>query len=78
MAGTKIGAQAPAAISPHLLEGSRQSFKISEVSEIVGVHHSTIRNLIQRGELEAIRKLRHLLITRRSIENFLNSGSPSR
>jgi excisionase family DNA binding protein len=54
--------------------GSRQLFKIYEVAEILGVHPSTIRRLVARDELQANLKLRHLLITRASIQRFINAG----
>jgi|GEM_PF-5823074 len=53
---------------------SRQLFKIPEVSEILGIHASSVRRLIARGDLLANLKLRHVLVTRGSIERFINAG----
>lgn len=55
-------------------DSSRQLFKIPEVSEILGVHTSSVRRLIARGDLIANLKLRHVLVTRSSIQRFINAG----
>jgi excisionase family DNA binding protein len=56
-----------------LWESDRQAFKIDETSQLLGVHHSSVRRLIDRGELKSVIKLRHLLIPRSEIVRFLNS-----
>jgi excisionase family DNA binding protein len=56
----------------HLAHG-RLAYKVSEAADLIGVHHSTIRNLVARGELESVGNLRHLLISRESLLNLLNS-----
>ena len=56
------------------VDTTRQLFKIPEVTEILGIHASTVRRLIDRGELEANLKLRHVLVTRSSIQRFINAG----
>jgi excisionase family DNA binding protein len=68
------GVEAPIEIAPPSLWGSdRQAFKIDETSQLLGVHHSSVRRLIDRGELKSVIKLRHRLITRSEIVRFLNS-----
>ena len=47
--------------------------KISEAAFLLNVSKASVRRLIDRGELKAIRKLRHTLVTRASIESFLTS-----
>lgn len=51
---------------------SRRAFKIRETSEMLGVSELTVRRLIKRGELKAIRKLRHVLIPLSEVDRFLD------
>jgi excisionase family DNA binding protein len=68
------GLEAPSENAPRALwESDRQAFKIDETSQLLGVHHSSVRRLIDRGELKSVIKLRHLLIPRSEIVRFLNS-----
>jgi excisionase family DNA binding protein len=53
---------------------SKLLYKIPEAAEILSVSDVTIRRLVARGELVVIRKLRHILITRASVEKFAKSG----
>jgi excisionase family DNA binding protein len=45
--------------------------KIKEAARLMDISAASVRRLITRGELKAIRKLRHTLITRTSIDAFL-------
>jgi len=50
----------------------RLAVKISEAAFLLNISKTSVRRLIDRGELKSIRKLRHTLITRASIETFLS------
>ncbi len=52
----------------------REAYKIKEAAAIAGVSDSSIRRLVNRGELRAIRKLRHILIPRAELERFLSGA----
>jgi excisionase family DNA binding protein len=47
--------------------------KIKEAAEILGISQSSIRRLIQRGEIRVCRKFRHPLVPIREIEKFLEA-----
>lgn len=49
----------------------RKTLKIQEAAQCLGVSAATVRRLIDRGELQAVRKLRHTLVTMRSIDDFV-------
>lgn len=54
----------------------RLAFSVRETAEILGVSEKTVRRLISRGLLRPSRALRHLLLSRKEIERFLeNTGS---
>lgn len=44
--------------------------KIKDTSYILGISQASVRRLIERGDLKAIRKLRHTLVTAESIQHF--------
>lgn len=50
----------------------RLAVKISEAAFLLNVSKASVRRLVDRGELKAIRKLRHTLITRASIDAFIS------
>ena len=50
----------------------RLAVKISEAAFLLNISKASVRRLIDRGELKSIRKLRHTLITRASIDAFLS------
>jgi len=52
----------------HLL---RIAFGVGEAATILGVSEKTVRRLISRGLLRPSRALRHLLISRKEIDRFL-------
>lgn len=47
------------------------AFKVKEAAFVLNISKASVRRLIKRGELTAIRKLRHVLVTRDSVEAFL-------
>jgi excisionase family DNA binding protein len=49
----------------------RLAFSVSETAEMLGVCEKSIRRLIDRRELKAIRALRHIRISKNEIERFL-------
>lgn len=51
----------------------RLAVKISEAASLLGVSTSTVRRLIERGELKVVRCLRHPLIPRAELERFLET-----
>jgi len=50
----------------------RLAVKINEAAFLLNISKASVRRLIDRGELKSIRKLRHTLITRASIDAFLS------
>lgn len=44
------------------------AYKISDAAHLLSVSPASVRRLIARGDLKAIRKLRHVLITSASLE----------
>jgi len=51
------------------------AYKIPAAATLLGLSHSSIRRLIERGELKVIRKLRHVLIPAAEITRFMGSAS---
>jgi len=51
------------------------AFSVFETAEILGVSDKTVRRLINRKLLRASRALRHLLISKKEIERFLQETS---
>jgi excisionase family DNA binding protein len=49
----------------------RLAFSVRETAEILGVSEKSVRRLILRGLLHSSRALRHLLISKKEIERFL-------
>lgn len=49
----------------------RLAFSISETAEMLGVSERTIHRLIQRGKLKANKAIRHVKISKREIDRFL-------
>ena len=50
--------------------------KIPEVAEMLSMSKATVRRLVARGDLVAIPKVRHILITRESIDRFVVRSGP--
>jgi excisionase family DNA binding protein len=55
--------------------GPRLAVKIREASELLGVSTSSIRRLIQRGEIQVIRKFRHPLVPVTELQKLINQLS---
>jgi excisionase family DNA binding protein len=53
----------------------RLAFSVKEAAALLGVSEKTVRRLIKRKLLRASSALRHLLISRREIERFLQETS---
>ena len=49
----------------------RLAFSVRETAEMLGVSEKTVRRLIGRGLIRPSRALRHLLISKKEIERFL-------
>jgi excisionase family DNA binding protein len=49
----------------------RLAYRVSEVARMLGVSEKTVRRLIARGFFKPSKALRHLLIPRRQVEQFL-------
>jgi hypothetical protein len=45
-------------------------YKIDEAADCLGISPASIRRLIVRGDLVAIRKIRHVLVTAESVRRF--------
>ena len=56
-------------------DSMRMAFSVRETAEILGVSDKTVRRLIDRKLLRASRALRHLLISKKEIERFLQETS---
>jgi excisionase family DNA binding protein len=50
-------------------------YKIGEAARLLSISATSVRRLIDRGELVAIRKLRHVLITAQSVQQLVASGT---
>ena len=50
----------------------RQAFKVHEAAQVLGVSTKTIRRLIDRDKLRAVRVLRHILIPVSELEKLLS------
>ena len=44
------------------------AYKIADAAHLLSVSPASVRRLIARGDLKAVRKLRHVLITSASLE----------
>ena len=51
----------------------RELIKIAEVALMLGISQSSVRRLIERGLLKANRNLRHLLISQKALQGFINN-----
>ncbi len=51
--------------------GGRLAFSVSETAIMLGVCDKTVRRLVHRGLLRPSKALRHLLISRKEIDRFL-------
>ncbi len=49
-------------------------FTVRETAQILKVSDKTVYRLVDRGLLKASKALRHLRITRSSLEEFVNGG----
>jgi excisionase family DNA binding protein len=59
-------------MAPKLLDGSARSFySVSEVAEMFGISRKSVYRLLDRGLLQSSSALRHKMITKRSVEQFL-------
>jgi len=47
------------------------AFKISETAAMLGISESSVRRALERGEIKANRKFRHILIPMSEIKRFL-------
>ncbi len=52
--------------------GEKFCYKISEAASLLSISTNSLRRLIKRKEIKANDKLRHILITRQELINFLN------
>ena len=50
----------------------RLAYSVHEVAQILGVCDKTVRRLVARRLLRASKALRHLLISKKELERFLN------
>jgi len=56
------------------LNGStRMFYSVVEVAEMFGISRKSVYRLLDRGLLKSSGALRHKLISRRSVEEFLNT-----
>jgi len=53
----------------------RLAVKISEAASLLGVSTSTVRRLIERGELKVVRCLRHPLIPLSELARLISVGA---
>ena len=53
----------------------RLTYRVHEVAEMLGVSEKTVRRLIARGLLKPSKALRHHLIPRHQVEEFLRATS---
>lgn len=54
---------------------ARKALKLREAAQVLGVSTKTVRRLIDRNKLRAVRVLRHLLIPITEIDRFLSGGN---
>ena len=59
-----------------MLRLPRLAFSVRETAEMLGISEKTVRRLIDRGLLRPSRALRHLLISKKEIEHFLEKTTP--
>jgi len=58
------------------LNGSARVFyTVAEVSEMFGISRKSVYRLLDRGLLKSSSALRHKMISRRSVEEFLSTTS---
>jgi excisionase family DNA binding protein len=50
------------------------AYTVAEVAQILKVSEKSVNRLVDRGLLKASNALRHLRITRSSLEEFVNGG----
>jgi len=58
-----------------ILNPLRMAFSVKETAQILGISEKTVRRLIDRKLLHPSRALRHLLISKKEIEHFLQTTS---
>jgi excisionase family DNA binding protein len=63
---------APDELDASLPDHPRLAYSVRETAKILGVSEKTVRRLISRKLLRASRALRHLLISKKEIERFLD------
>ena|SRR5438045_1664442 len=51
---------------------SRLAFSVAETAKILGISDKSVRRLIARGLLRPSKALRHLIISKKQIERFLD------
>lgn len=62
-------------MAPNSLNGSsRMFYSVGEVAEMFGISRKSVYRLLDRGLLQSSSALRHKMITKRSVEGFLNSA----
>ena len=52
----------------------RLAYKLSEVSQLLGISDSSTRRLIARGQLKPVKSLRHVLVGRPELERFISNN----
>ena len=53
----------------------RIAYRFSEVARALGVHHDTVRNWVERGDLHAVKIGRVRLVPAAELERLLNAGT---
>jgi len=53
---------------------ARGALKLKEAAQYLGVSSTTVRRLINRGQIQPNRALRHILIPVEELDRFLQSG----
>ncbi len=59
------------------MTGLRLAYSVEEAAEMLGIARSTAYELVARGELDAIRLGRRIMISRPTLEQLLGSPLPS-
>jgi len=52
------------------------TFKVADAATALGISKASVRRLIHRGDLVAIRKLRHVLVTAESVRRLAGMEAP--
>ena len=52
------------------------AYKIADAAHLLSVSPASVRRLIARGDLKAIRKLRHVLVTAESVRQLAAMEAP--